>query len=48
MLMAPLLAVYPLVMVALTAMTLRHIKITPPIVIGAVLTVGGVALVLAS
>ena len=48
MLMAPLLAVCPLVMVALTEMTLRHIQITPRIVIGAVLTVGGVALVLAS
>lgn len=47
-LVAPLLAIYPLVTVVLTAITLRHIQITPRIVIGTVLTVGGVALVLAS
>jgi uncharacterized membrane protein len=46
-LVAPLLAVYPLVTVVLTAITLRHVEITPRIVIGTVLTVAGVALVLA-
>ena len=47
-LVAPLLAIYPLVTVVLTAITLRHIRITPRIVIGTALTVGGVALVLAA
>ena len=47
-LVAPLLAIYPLVTVLLTAVTLRHVQITPRIVLGTVLTVGGVALVLAS
>lgn len=47
-LVAPLLAIYPLVTVVLTAVTLRHVQITPRIVIGTALTVAGVALVLAS
>jgi drug/metabolite transporter (DMT)-like permease len=46
-LVAPLLAIYPLVTVVLTAIMLRHIEITLRIVAGAVLTVAGVALVLA-
>jgi len=46
-LVAPLLAIYPLVTVVLTAIMLRHIEIGPRIVVGAVLTVAGVALVLA-
>jgi drug/metabolite transporter (DMT)-like permease len=46
-LVAPLLAIYPLVTVILTAIMLRHIEITARIVAGTVLTVAGVALVLA-
>jgi drug/metabolite transporter (DMT)-like permease len=46
-LVAPLLAIYPLVTVVLTAIMLRHIEIGLRIVVGAVLTVAGVALVLA-
>jgi uncharacterized membrane protein len=45
-LVAPLAAIYPLVTVALSAMVLRHIEITPRIVAGAALTVLGVVLVL--
>jgi drug/metabolite transporter (DMT)-like permease len=45
-LVAPLLAIYPLVTLLLTAIMLRHVPITPRIVAGAVLTVAGVALVL--
>lgn len=46
-LVAPLLAVYPLATVILSAIMLKHVAITPRIVAGTVLTVGGVALVLA-
>src|SRR2546423_15675033 len=46
-LVAPLLAIYPLVTVVLTAIMLRHIEISARIVAGAVLTVAGVTLVLA-
>ncbi|MBR1125526.1 DMT family transporter [Bradyrhizobium lablabi] len=46
-LVAPLLAIYPLVTVILSAMVLKHVAITPRIVAGTVLTVAGVALVLA-
>jgi uncharacterized membrane protein len=45
-LVAPLAAIYPLVTVALSAMVLKHIEITPRIVAGAALTVLGVVLVL--
>jgi drug/metabolite transporter (DMT)-like permease len=45
-LVAPLLAIYPLVTLLLTAVLLRHVQITLRIVAGAVLTVAGVALVL--
>jgi drug/metabolite transporter (DMT)-like permease len=45
-LVAPLAAIYPLVTVALSAMLLKHIEITPRIVVGTALTVAGVALVL--
>ena len=45
-LVAPLAAIYPLVTVALSAMVLKHIAITPRIVAGTALTVPGVALVL--
>ena len=45
-LVAPLAAIYPLVTVALSAIMLKHIAITPRIVGGTVLTVAGVALVL--
>ena len=45
-LVAPLLAIYPLVTVALSAMLLKHIEITRRIVAGAALTVLGVVLVL--
>jgi drug/metabolite transporter (DMT)-like permease len=45
-LVAPLLAVYPLVTVVLTAITLRHVQITGRIIAGTVLTVAGVTLVL--
>jgi drug/metabolite transporter (DMT)-like permease len=45
-LVAPLAAIYPLVTVALSAVVLRHIAITPRIVAGTALTVLGVVLVL--
>jgi drug/metabolite transporter (DMT)-like permease len=45
-LVAPLVAIYPLVTVILSAVTLKHIRITARIVAGTVLTVAGVALVL--
>ena len=45
-LVAPLAAIYPLVTVALSAIMLKHIAITPRIVAGTALTVAGVALVL--
>src|SRR2546423_3499363 len=45
-LVAPLVAIYPLVTVILSAMLLKHVVITPRIVAGTVLTVAGVALVL--
>lgn len=43
---APLLATYPLVTVALSALVLSHVRITPRLVAGTLLTVGGVVLVL--
>jgi uncharacterized membrane protein len=46
-LVAPLVAIYPLVTVILSAIMLRHIAITARLVLGTVLTVAGVALVLA-
>ena len=46
-LVAPLVAVYPLVTVVLSAAMLHHVRITARIVAGTVLTVAGVALVLA-
>jgi uncharacterized membrane protein len=46
-LVAPLVAIYPLVTVILSAIMLRHIAITARVVLGTVLTVAGVALVLA-
>jgi drug/metabolite transporter (DMT)-like permease len=46
-LVAPLVAVYPLVIVVLTAALLHHVRITARIVAGTLLTVVGVALVLA-
>ena len=45
-LVAPFVAIYPLVTLLLSAITLRHVRITPRIVAGTVLTVAGVALVL--
>jgi len=45
-LVAPVAAIYPLITLLLSAMVLRHVRITPRIVAGAVLTVAGVALVL--
>ena len=45
-LVAPVVAVYPLVTVLLSAILLRHVRITLRIVAGTVLTVAGVALVL--
>lgn len=45
-LVAPLAAVYPLVTVALSAIMLKHVAITPRIVAGTALTVAGVVLVL--
>jgi drug/metabolite transporter (DMT)-like permease len=45
-LVAPLAAIYPLVTLLLSAIALRHVRITTRIVAGAVLTVLGVALVL--
>jgi drug/metabolite transporter (DMT)-like permease len=46
-LVAPVVAIYPLVTMFLSAITLRHVRITPRIVAGTALTVAGVALVLA-
>lgn len=46
-LVAPLLATYPLVTVALSALVLSHVRITPRLVAGTLLTVCGVVLVLA-
>jgi uncharacterized membrane protein len=46
-LVAPIVAVYPLVTVLLSTVMLKYIAITPRIVGGTVLTVAGVALVLA-
>jgi drug/metabolite transporter (DMT)-like permease len=46
-LVAPIVAVYPLVTVLLSTIMLKHIAITPRIVGGTLLTVAGVALVLA-
>ncbi|QWG18626.1 EamA family transporter [Bradyrhizobium sediminis] len=46
-LVAPIVAVYPLVTVLLSMIMLKHIVITARIVGGTVLTVAGVALVLA-
>jgi drug/metabolite transporter (DMT)-like permease len=46
-LIAPLVAIYPLVTVILSAMMLKHVAITRRIVAGTVLTIAGVALVLA-
>jgi drug/metabolite transporter (DMT)-like permease len=46
-LVAPVAAIYPLVTVLLSAIMLRHVRITPRIVAGTVLAVAGVALVLA-
>lgn len=45
-LVAPLVAIYPLVTVALSSIMLKHVQITARIVAGTVLTVAGVALVL--
>ncbi|MGB8397639.1 EamA family transporter [Bradyrhizobium sp.] len=45
-LVAPLVAVYPLVTVGLSAIMLRHVRITARIIAGTFLTVAGVALVL--
>ena len=45
-LVAPLVAIYPLVTVVLSAIMLKHIRITARIVAGNMLTVAGVALVL--
>jgi drug/metabolite transporter (DMT)-like permease len=45
-LVAPVVAIYPLVTMLLSAMLLRHVPITPRIVAGTALTVAGVALVL--
>jgi uncharacterized membrane protein len=46
-LVAPLVASYPLVTVLLSAIMLRHVRITARIIAGTALTVLGVALVLA-
>ena len=45
-LVAPLVAIYPLVTVLLSAILLHHVRITARIVAGTALTVAGVALVL--
>ena len=47
-LVAPVVAIYPLVTLLLSAILLRHVPITPRIVTGTGLTVAGVALVLVS
>jgi drug/metabolite transporter (DMT)-like permease len=46
-LVAPLVAIYPLITVILSAIMLRHVRVTARIVTGTALTVLGVALVLA-
>ncbi|HKU08987.1 MAG TPA: EamA family transporter, partial [Bradyrhizobium sp.] len=46
-LVAPIIAIFPLVTLLLSAIVLKHFAITPRIVSGTVLTVAGVALVLA-
>jgi uncharacterized membrane protein len=46
-LVAPLVAIYPLVTVILSSIMLKHVAITPRIIAGTALTVAGVALVLA-
>lgn len=46
-LVAPIVAIFPLVTLLLSAVVLKHIAITPRVVGGTVLTVAGVALVLA-
>jgi uncharacterized membrane protein len=43
---APLLATYPLVTVALSALVLSHVRMTARLIAGTLLTVGGVVLVL--
>jgi drug/metabolite transporter (DMT)-like permease len=45
-LVAPLIATYPLVTVALSALVLTDVRITPRLVAGSVLAVGGVVLIL--
>jgi uncharacterized membrane protein len=45
-LVAPLVGIYPLVTVALSALFLKHVQITPRIAAGTVLAVAGVTLVL--
>jgi drug/metabolite transporter (DMT)-like permease len=45
-LVAPLVAIYPLVTVVLSSIMLKHVRITPRIVAGTLLSVAGVALVL--
>ena len=45
-LVAPLVAIYPLVTVVLSSIMLKHVQITPRIVAGTVLSVAGVSLVL--
>ena len=46
-LVAPIVATFPLVTVLLSTIMLKHIEITPRIIGGTLLTVAGVALVLA-
>jgi drug/metabolite transporter (DMT)-like permease len=46
-LVAPLIATYPLVTVGLSALVLSNVRITPRLVAGVVMTVAGVALILA-
>ena len=46
-LVAPIVAIFPIVTLLLSAIVLKHLAITPRIVGGTVLTVAGVALVLA-
>lgn len=45
-LVAPLVAIYPLVTVLLSAVVLKHVQVTARIVAGTMLTIGGVVLVL--
>jgi len=46
-LVAPLVAIYPLITVVLSGLTLKHVRITPRMVTGTVLTIAGVVSVLA-